>query len=135
MRRAIGGPTKAQAAYHDTCRALDCVVCTFRIRQGMQPRLLCGPGHLHHRNLDDRHGAPQLGHESVVLLGAYHHDGVLLPGYSGERMREVFGPSFFHHARDFRTWTADALPGYGRGTEAWQRWMNEEIERRRGQAA
>ena len=39
-------------------------------------------------------------------------------------MREAFGPSFAAHARDFRVWTADVLPGMGIGTEAWQAYQN-----------
>lgn len=137
MKRAIGSPTKTQQAYHDTARALGiCVVCLFRIERGMQRRMVCGIPHLHHRNLNDLHGQKQLGHDSVVLLGAYHHDGVLLDGWSSVRMRDVFGPSFALHARDFRAWTADVLPAYpGRGTERWQRWMDSEITRRQGSAA
>ncbi len=125
MRRAIGKPTKAQQAYHDAARALGCVVCRYRIARGMQQNVQCGVVHIHHRNLGDLHGQKQLGHDSIVAMGAWHHDGDCLPGMTVERMREVYGPSFKHHARDFRVWTADVLPGYPRGTEGWQRWQDE----------
>lgn len=135
MRRAIGSPTRVQQAYHDACRPLVCVVCLFRIQRGLQASVWCGPGQLHHRNLDDLHGQRQLGHDAVVMLGAWHHDGDQLTGKSRDAMRAIYGPSYKHHARDFRTWTADVLPGYGRGTEAWKRWMDEELKRREGRAA
>ncbi|WP_447593055.1 hypothetical protein [Stenotrophomonas rhizophila] len=35
-------------------------------------------------------------------------------------MYPIYGPSFQEQAREFRMWTLDALPGLGRGTEAWQ---------------
>jgi hypothetical protein len=132
MRRAIGSPTKAQQAYHDAARALGCVICLFRIRHGMQQRIVCGHVHIHHRNLHDLHGAPQLGHDSVVALGGWHHDGVLLERFpSTMRMREVFGPSFQANARDFRAWTEDVLPQYaGRGTQRWQAFQDDELRRR-----
>lgn len=120
MRRAIRKATKDQQAYQDRARALGCVVCRFRgvLRQP-------GPTHLHHRNVGDLHGQPQLGQDAVVAMCAWHHDGDQLPGMTREAMRAAFGPSFKHHARDFREWTADVLPGYGKGTEAWQRWQDE----------
>jgi hypothetical protein len=110
--------TKAQAAYQDRARELGCVVCRFR--QQRQPN----ETHLHHRNFNDWHGAKQLGQDAVVAMCAWHHDGRLVEGYSTDDMREMYGPSF-KHAADFREWTYDALPGYGRGTEAWQKYQDE----------
>lgn len=136
MRRAIGGPTKTQQAYQDAARALGCVVCLFRMRHGMQRAIACGHVHIHHRNLDDLHGQPQLGHDAVVALGAWHHDGVPLPSISMPGMRDLFGPSYQQHAKDFRAWTADVLPQFaGRGTERWQAFQDEELQRRQGRAA
>lgn len=130
MRRAIGKPTRAQQSYHDAARALGCVVCAFRVHRGMQHALGCGPVHIHHRNLGDLHGQKQLGHDSVVALGAWHHEGILLPFRTADQMRAEFGPSYKLHARDFREWTADVLPGYPRGTEAWERWQREMLNLR-----
>ncbi|HZX81682.1 MAG TPA: hypothetical protein VFE72_12105 [Lysobacter sp.] len=120
--------TKAEAAYQERARALGCVVCRFRIENGLQDAKWgqCGSTHLHHRNLGDYHGQRQLGQHAVVALGAWHHDGRLeieWPPLSSEEMREVYGPSF-KHAADFREWTADVLPGMGRGTEAWQAYQD-----------
>jgi len=124
-RAAPRGTTDCQQA----ARALGCVICLFRIDAGMQVAVFgqCGPTRIHHRNLDDKHGAPQLGQSAVVALGDWHHDGDQLPGLSRHRMRDIFGPSFKHHARDFRIWTADVLgPG---GTEAWQRYQDRLLGR------
>jgi hypothetical protein len=126
MRRAIARANKTQQAYQDRARELGCVVCRFRIASGMQNATLgqCGETHLHHRNIGDYHGQKQLGQEAVVALGAWHHDGVLQEGQTNDSMRETYGPSF-KHAADFREWTMDVLPGYGRGTEAWQAYQDE----------
>lgn len=123
--------TKAEAAYQDRAASLGCVVCLYRIANGMQDKEAgqCGPTHLHHRNFNDWHGAKQLGQHAVVALGSWHHDGRLDLGLPSEEMREVYGPSFKHGA-DFREWTYDVLPGYGRGTEAWQRYQDELLEGR-----
>lgn len=123
-------PTKAQAAYIDRISPLCCVVCRYRIDNGMQPNIWCGTPHRHHRNFNDWHGAKQLGQGAVVMLGAWHHDGRLELEMGSEEMREIFGPSF-KHAKDFREWTYDVLPGYGRGTEAWQRYQDELLENER----
>src|SRR5688500_15873213 len=110
--------TKAQQSYQDAARDLGCVVCLFRKQR--QPN----ETHIHHRNVGDYHGQKQLGQDAVVAMCAWHHDGWLIEGYSTDAMREAFGPSF-KHAADFREWTYDALPGYGRGTEAWQVYQDE----------
>lgn len=135
MRRAIGSPTRVQQAYHDSARALGCVVCLVRIRLGLQRAVVCGPTDIHHRNLHDLHGQKQLGHDSVVALGSWHHDGVLLPRTTTRGMTEAFGPSF-KFARPFREMTEELLPHLtGRGTERWQAFQDEELRRRHGRAA
>lgn len=129
MRRALNAPTKPEAAYQDRARELGCVVCRFRIAYGYQSASSgqCGATHMHHRNLGDLHGQKQLGQDKVVALGAWHHDGVIFEGQTNDTMREIYGPSF-KFARDFRVWTDDVLPGYGRGTEGWQVWQDELLE-------
>ena len=129
IRRAIRQARKVEQAYQDAARDLGCCVCRFRIANGMQePKWgQCGSTHLHHRNIGDYHGQKQLGQDAVVAMGAWHHDGRLeieWPPMGSEDMREIYGPSF-KHAADFRAWTDDVLPGYGRGTEAWQRLQDE----------
>jgi hypothetical protein len=130
VKRAIKRATKAEQAYQDAARALGCVVCRFRIAAGLQPRVVgqCGRTDIHHRNLGDLHGQRQLGQHAVVAMGGWHHDGIQIPGVGRDAMRAAYGPSFFHHAREFRAWTAEVLPGYGRGTQGWQRYQDELIE-------
>lgn len=133
--RSTGKPTKAEAVYIERAKALGCVICRFRIANGMQDAKWgqCGSTHYHHRNFNDWHGGKRLGHAFGVALGAWHHDGRLeieWPPMGSEEMREVYGPSF-KHAKDFRAWTDDVLSGYGRGTEAWQRYQDELMEESR----
>lgn len=126
MRRAIRSATRIERAYQDDARALGCVVCRWRRAAGFAHGF-CGPTQIHHRNLGDKHGAPQLGQHAVVAMGAWHHQGLHLPGMSVDDMLRRFGPSFHHHARAFRGWTVDVLGE--RGTEAWQRFQDQELER------
>lgn len=84
---------------------------------------------IHHRNTGDLHGQKQLGQHATVALGTWHHRGVPLPGFTVDRMREVFGPSLHHHKRDFVNWLQDVLGE--RSTAALQRWQDEQIEKRR----
>lgn len=115
-------PTKAQRTYHDAVIGLGCVISRFR-KQAQPNRTT-----LHHRNLGDLHGQKQLGQDCVVAMSAWHHLGEVIPGWTVEQMREEYGPSFALHAKDFRIWTQDVLPGYGRGTAAWQRYQDELLE-------
>lgn len=122
MKRAIKSATKAQAEYHDRACALGCVVCR---RMGwMQPNRTA----LHHRNVGDLHGQKQLGQDFVVAMCDYHHQGIPQVGLQEDDMRERWGPSFQLHARDFRVWTQDVLPGYPRGTAGWQKYQDELLE-------
>lgn len=115
-------PNREQQSYQDAARELGCVVC--RYRGCRQP----GPTEIHHRNLGDLHGQRQLGQDAVVAMCSWHHRGALIQGYSGEQMREEFGPSFAATPKDFREWTYDALPGLGRGTEAWQTYQDQLLQ-------
>jgi hypothetical protein len=128
MRRAIKAATKTDQAHQDAARALGCMVCRFRIANRMQTAPQCGPTHIHHRNIGDMHGQKQIGQDAFVALGAWHHDGDQIPGMSRDQMRAIYGPSFKHHARDFRAWTSDVLPYDGKGTEAWQQYQDDIIE-------
>lgn len=114
--------TKAQVCYHDAIAGLGCVVCRFR--KCKQPNAT----RIHHRNVGDLHGQRQMGQDYVVAMCDWHHQGIPAFGLQGEAMRDKYGPSFELHARDFRIWTQDVLPNYGRGTEAWQRYQDELLE-------
>ena len=112
--------TNAEQAYQDRARSFGCVVCRWRGTEQV------GGTEIHHRNLDDKHGQKQLGQHAVVAMCEYHHRGIPLWGWGDEEMREAYGPSFALHARDFRVWTADALPDLpGKGTERWQAYYDE----------
>jgi len=128
--RAIPPPTPEEQDYQDRARALGCVVCVFRIAHGLQPEELgqCGVTHIHHINGGDHHGQKQVGQAAVVALGAWHHDGEPRLYWSDARMIEVYGPTF-KRGRTFRVWTNQVIPGYGRGTEAWQKYQDELLAR------
>lgn len=132
MKRAIKPATRTEQAYQDAARALGCVVCRYRIARGLQGAVQCGPTQIHHLNLGDLHGQKQLGQDRVVALGAWHHDGDQLPRHSRARMHERFGPSFKHHAREFRAWTSEVLGDSERGTAAWQLYQDRILERLKG---
>lgn len=115
--------TKAQVAYHDAAAALGCVVC--RQREQSQPNAT----RLHHRNIGDLHGQRQMGQDFIVAMCDWHHQGIPVEGMQADEMRELYGPSFELHARDFRVWTDDVLPEYpGRGTEKWQGYQDHLLE-------
>lgn len=125
--------TKSEADYHARVRALNvCMVCEYRRRAGDLKGTEPVPGdlQLHHRNIGDKHGQKRVGQDAVVLLCSYHHDDkFVFWGWGVEEMREVYGPSFAHHARDFREWTRDVLPDFtGEGTERWQAYQDQLLE-------
>lgn len=128
-RRAIGSPTKEQQAHQDAQRAHGCAMCrllgfSFRgLPEGMSP---CGKTEIHHRTVGDLHGQLQLGHDSTVALGAWHHRGELLPlRPTVDAMRDKFGPSFALHKRAFLDVIGDNIGE--RSTAALQAWQEREI--------
>ena len=121
--RAIGSPTKEQQAQQDAQRDHGCAACHLR-----RNRKACGPVRVHHRTTGDLHGQKQLGQDHTVALGDWHHQGVILPGYTVQTMREAFGPSLHHHKRDFINWLQDVLGE--RSTGALQAWQDEQIRRK-----
>lgn len=122
--RAIGSPTKAQQSRQDAQRAHGCAACLLR-----RNRRACGPVRVHHRTTGDLHGQKQLGQDYTVALGDWHHQGVLLPGYTVDSMRDEFGPSLHHHKRDFVEWLQDVLGE--RSTSALQAWQEQQIKQGR----
>jgi len=129
MRRAIKAPTKAESAYQKAARALGCVVCRWRHAAGLQREgLWCGAFRIHHRNIGDLHGQKQIGQHAVVAMGDWHHQGIPMPGKNAKAMYAIYGRSFQEQAREFRMWTLDALPGLGRGTEAWQAYQDQLLQ-------
>ncbi|WP_313242114.1 hypothetical protein [Stenotrophomonas sp.] len=122
-------PSKVELAYQDAARAIGCVVCRWRQDAGLQRESLwCGPFRIHHRNIGDLHGQKQIGQHAVVAMGDWHHQGIPMPGKNGKAMYAIYGPSFQEQTREFRAWTLDALPGLGRGTEAWQAYQDQLLQ-------
>lgn len=124
MKRAIRQPTRIERIYQDNARDLGCVVCLYRLLAALQLDY-AGYTQLHHRNVGDKHGAPQLGQHAVVAMCSWHHAGDVIDGRTVADMRREFGPSFHHHAREFRNWTRDVL-GEG-STAAWQRYQDDRL--------
>lgn len=137
MRRTIKAATKTERAYQDAARLLGCVVCRWRFAAGLQRGIGCGPVRIHHRNVGDLHGQKQIGQHAVVAMGDWHHQGIPLPGKNARAMYAIYGPSFQEQAREFRAWTLEVLPGLGRGTEAWQAYQDQLLQKiaSRGAAA
>ena len=117
--RAIGSPTKAQQAHQDRQREAGCAMCHLL---GCRP---CGPVRIHHRTTGDLHGNLQLGQDQTVALGDWHHQGIPLPGYGLEAMRQLFGPSLHHHKRAFLDVLHDKLGE--RSTAALQRYQDARL--------
>lgn len=128
MKRAIRSANKLELAYQEAARSLGCVICRHLMTIGrLNPKSgQCGAVRIHHRNMDDKHGQPQLGQHAVVALGDWHHDGIP-PMFWGDAETEgVYGHSF-KYARPFRMWTAELFPDLpGRGTEVWQ-WVQDRM--------
>jgi hypothetical protein len=116
--RAIGNATKAQKAYHDRASALGCVMCLLRLNQ-----VACGGTQIHHRTTGDLHGQKQLGHDYVVALGEWHHQGIPQQDMTVEQMREAYGPSLHHHKKAFLEEVRERLAE--RSTAALQRLQDE----------
>lgn len=87
-KTATAAEKRRMAKLHRTgCRACD-VRGTFS----------CGPIQCHH--LKDYNA--RRGHRFTIALGAYHHEGILPPGYTHKEALEYFGPSVKHGSRPFK---------------------------------
>jgi hypothetical protein len=85
--------TKAELAHLAAVKRLPCVACRrygFLFTQ-------CGITEAHHTLI----GGRRRGHMYVVSLGAWHHRGQLLPGWSVKMMTELFGPSLANGSKPF----------------------------------
>lgn len=117
--RAIGAPTKAEKAQQDKQRAHGCAMCwLLGVVTGLAVRV-------HHRTLDDKHGALQLGQDATCGLCDWHHQGVPRPGFNTEAMRVKYGPSLYHHKRAFVELLLTLLGE--RSTAALQRYQDDLI--------
>lgn len=90
--RSIKPPTKAERKRMERIVSLGCVAC---IRGKVACSLAVEVNHL----LD---GGVRIGHHATVPLCSWHHRGVAFEGIDKNRMAKLFGPSFYHDAREFR---------------------------------
>lgn len=87
--------TKDEQARYAALKELNCIVCHL----DGQGNVICGRHEIHHLTS----GGRRIGNDKTIPLGAYHHRGVILNGYTGKRMEIVFGPSFAKSKRAFET--------------------------------
>ena len=92
MKRAIPKPTPEQQARQDKARAMGCIACRM---DGVANQ--CGWSQIHHQTQSGR----QLGQDETVCLGAWHHMGQCLPGYTSTDMKIEFGPSLAKGSKPF----------------------------------
>lgn len=93
MHSRAKAPTKAERARMARIVELGCVAC----RKQPGPATLLNY-EVHH--LTD--GGVRRGHAFTVCLCMWHHRGVSFFGNDVGWMTEMWGPSFFHDAREFR---------------------------------
>lgn len=123
--RAIGAPSAEEQAQQDAQRAKGCAMCHLLHALGLAKRCPSWV-RIHHRTTGDLHGNPQLGQDKTVALCDWHHQGVLLEGYTVLGMLLAFGPSLHHHKRAFLTVLRDHLGDWSTG--ALQLYQLEHME-------
>lgn len=95
--RSLPPPTSQQLMRWALMRAHGCIACRI-----LAIACECGPTEMHHQTVGGKHGAPRLGHDFTIALGAWHHRGeksaaLFVPDYELS-----FGPSFAKTPRAFR---------------------------------
>lgn len=93
MRRKA---TKAELSRLARVKQLPCLACRKQFAQDFY-YLQCGVTEGHHT----LSGGRRRGHKFVVPLGSWHHRGVAIPGVSGARMEELYGPSLANGSKPF----------------------------------
>lgn len=95
--RSTGTPTKAQQARHDAIREAGCIVARMR-GVGWIP---CA---IHHLTIGGKHGAKRRGHDHVLGLNDWSHQGRPLTeyGWDAAKCREILGPSYAVEPSAFR---------------------------------
>lgn len=97
--RSIPPCTPAQQERQDRARALGCIAC-LQLRLPIEQH--CGQIEIHHQNLDGKAGQKQLGQDFSVALGAWHHRGRPLPGWSAAQMLWKYDHSLARASKPFR---------------------------------
>jgi hypothetical protein len=87
--------TKADQDRLDAIHALPCVACQI---DGYLTQ--CGKTEAHHI-VSNGYRRLSGGHAATIPLGAFHHRGEPLPGYTKSQMSFIFGPSLTLNKRAF----------------------------------
>lgn len=87
--------TKAEKARYEKLKRLPCIACL--LKGDLESIGMCGKHEIQHMTA----GGRRLGNEFTYPLGAYHHQGHILPGYTGSQMKSAFGPSFAKSRKQF----------------------------------
>ena len=93
--RSTGNPTIEQEKRHQAIRDAGCIVAH---KLGLS-KIPCA---IHHLTIGGKHGAKRRGHDFVLGLNDWSHQGIPTMGWSPERCREVLGPSYAKEPRAFR---------------------------------
>lgn len=104
--RSTGTPTKAEAERMAKIPHLGCIACFIELKRNSAnlhaffgQQTAC---EVHHLNVGGKHGQKRRGHRYTIGLCSWHHRGESTISTIHERVREILGPSFLHHARAFR---------------------------------
>lgn len=104
--RSTGKPTKAEAERMAKIAPLGCLACRKEIERNPSNLAAFGAKHfgteVHHLNVGGKHGQKRRGHRYTIGLCAWHHRGECWLTPNPEEAKWMLGPSFFHHAREFR---------------------------------
>lgn len=98
--RSLPPPTAEQKRRWGLMEQFGCIACHMQGRLGFGQ---CGEPQRHHLTVGGKHGAPRLGHDFTVMLGAWHHMGLktgVLP--VGDDYEAIFGPSYAKTPKAFR---------------------------------
>jgi hypothetical protein len=78
-------------------KELGCIACWY---ERVTPQ--CGPTEIHHLNEGGKAGQKRRGDEFTVPLGAYHHRGEPIEGFTASEMAITHGPSLARQSKAFR---------------------------------
>lgn len=100
--RSTGNPTKDQAARHERIREAGCIVAHQR---GLR-KIPCA---VHHLTIGGRHGQKRRGHDFVLGLNDWSHQGIPLSqyGWDAAECRRRLGPSYAEEPEAFRREVGD----------------------------
>lgn len=80
-------------------RQLRCIACA---QEGIREPDQCGRTEEHHCNEQELAGHKRVGDHASIPLGAWHHRGIVKPGWTIDQMTHVYGPSLVHDQKQFR---------------------------------